>query len=140
MIDINEEQFSPLASADVGDETPYSFEDLAYIRGKTKDGLNILIPSGRVLATIQDWKDQYLLSIEVGQGIVNRVRALHRPVSVDVLPWKCHQGDCHHEDECPIEDMSVCRECHSIASSVDDEAAAVNEVVWPCATAKALVD
>lgn len=34
--------------------------------------------------------------------------------------------------------QSVCRECHSIASSVDDEAAAVNEVVWPCATAKAL--
>jgi len=69
-----------------------------------------------------------------------RVKELHKPDTVDVLPWKCVNGDCEHDDtECPEEPHQVCRECWNLwtRDGRDDECFYEDQVGWPCATAHA---
>lgn len=66
---------------------------------------------------------------------IERVKELHRCEREEVLPWACYNGDCDHEDECPLVECDSCRECSRIALDVNDEAGVV---VWPCRTIKAI--
>jgi len=70
---------------------------------------------------------------------VERVRALHAPVTERVIQPLCAGQTCDHDDpdECLTTEV-LCRACATIASEVDDTYYVVDEVTWPCATARAL--
>jgi hypothetical protein len=51
------EDMRPLPSADIGENRPYSEGDLSWIRGKTTRGASVMLPSDRVLATLDALQD-----------------------------------------------------------------------------------
>ena len=78
--------------------------------------------------------------VDAGVAAEQRVKELHKPDTVYVLPWKCVNGDCEHDDtECPEEPHQVCRECWNLwtRDGRDDECFYEDQVGWPCATAHA---
>lgn len=72
---------------------------------------------------------------------VRAVRAIHRPVPVDVVAWDCAQHDCAHQDTCPKTRLDTCAECYRIAVDDPNDPDRVETTVppeWPCPTAAAL--
>ncbi|MGH7861832.1 MAG: hypothetical protein ACREOS_06270 [Candidatus Dormibacteraceae bacterium] len=65
------------------------------------------------------------------------VKELHRPTPAETVAYDCAWGECDHQDECPKVLITVCRECQAIALAVSDEAPILEQIEWPCATARA---
>lgn len=73
---------------------------------------------------------------------INAALLLHQKTTMQALAVGCYDGwtpaDCEHEDECPLVDVQVCRECYGFAEEIDEERALRESSEWPCATARAL--
>jgi len=78
--------------------------------------------------------------IERLQAAIDKVLALHRKTTEEMLDSKCANEVCEHEDECPSILVDVCGCCAAIAQQVSDEywPAAMDEITWPCPTYVAL--
>jgi len=71
---------------------------------------------------------------------VDRVRALHRPRTIQVLGAACSAEVCDHDD-CPLVDYTVCDCCYAVcdgASRYAYEDGGIQDVAYPCPTFAAL--
>ena len=66
---------------------------------------------------------------------VERIRHLHRPVTIDILAVACFRGTCNCHNDCPEIPTEVCSECDRIREEADDEGSVIP---WPCLTIGAL--
>lgn len=68
------------------------------------------------------------------------VRELHKPTIEGAITGDCATDECDHEDECPLEPIEVCAECHRLAEEVDayygEET--IEPTTWPCPTIQAI--
>jgi hypothetical protein len=84
-----------------------------------------------VAETEIDWMTRY-------QDAIAALYDLHRAESMPVLAFSCVNADCSHEDECPEEEVVVCRECWGLKLEVDDEAGLQSFDEWPCKTIRTI--
>lgn len=74
-------------------------------------------------------------------ALIERVRELHRPMSVDALLAACAAEECEHEFECPTIEMTVCKGCYDLGDRIDKynyEQGGIEHVSYPCPTIQAL--
>ena len=68
---------------------------------------------------------------------IDRVLALHKPYTLQLLAPDCSNEDCEHEDGCPSVDFQVCGLCYH-AEVLDDERNFQESERWPCETVRAV--
>ena len=72
---------------------------------------------------------------------IGRVRALHRPTTVEATQGECAAEECAHEDDCPTVPVGVCAECYRIGEDAypwASEGYVLQHVEYPCPTIRAL--
>lgn len=72
---------------------------------------------------------------------IERVRALHRPTTVEATQGECAAEECAHGDACPTIPVGVCAECYRIGEDVYPwayEGDGLQHVGHPCPTIIAL--
>ena len=72
---------------------------------------------------------------------IGRVRALHRPTTVEATQGECAAEECAHEDACPTVPVGVCAECYRIGEDAYPwayEGGGLQHVEYPCPTVRAL--
>ena len=80
-------------------------------------------------------------ALDVAESAIERVRALHRPIDVDVLQSECAAEECEHEFDCPPIEMTVCKACCDLGDRIDMynyERGGIEHVYYPCPTVRAL--
>lgn len=82
--------------------------------------------------------DEIMTELTAARSAIAAVRKLHRPETEQVLAYACSNADCGHEDECPMEEIQVCRTCWGLKTDAYDECGFYEEDRYPCATIKAL--
>jgi len=73
---------------------------------------------------------------------IEAVTGLHREGTRDfITALPCIREECDCENECPTEELPVCRHCWNQLEQIDPyfgEQHHVSEVMWPCPTATAV--
>lgn len=72
---------------------------------------------------------------------IGRVRALHRPTTVEATQGECAAEECAYEDDCPTVPVGVCAECYRIGEDAypwASEGYVLQHVEYPCPTIRAL--
>ena len=95
----------------------------------------------RLIAAAVNALPGLLDALDVAESAIERVRALHRPIDVDVLQSECAAEECEHEFECPPIEMTVCKACYDLGDRIDMynyERGGIEHVCYPCPTIQAL--
>lgn len=111
-----------------------------YDRGSVQVQLDVNDVAGTVAVAVNALPD-LLDALEKAETAIERVRELHAPTDVDVLPPDCTAEDCEHEDECPTVERKVCKACYDLGESIDVygyERGGIEHVFYPCPTIQAL--
>lgn len=96
------------------------------------------VASGRSLVAMFAERDRLA-------GQVQRVRDLHAEQTIKGLAVDCAREKCSHEDECPEDTpYQVCGHCLEQFELADlyatEQSAVWGQIMWPCATVRALND
>lgn len=95
------------------------------------------------IATVDSGAPDFMLTMGINYGQMRKaleaVIDLHSPTTMQALDAGCddtwNAPPCDHEDECPLVDVTCCRQCVGISAEVDEERCIIESVLYPCPTA-----
>ena len=90
---------------------------------------------------LDHWGERYVSERDALAARIERVRALHRPTTVEATQGECAAEECAHEDDCPTVPVGVCAECYRIGEDAypwASEGYVLQHVEYPCPTIRAL--